>query len=152
MIPHTGSDTGPNEDGRFLQTCQLSPRLAMMVPLTERHMELVPLHSIPNGQIIRIFCRSMDSLSLAMNNNNQPTIVSVRYRTANLYKGERMLHLLDQQYRTADTPDRGTCPNDIMVYHDQDGSVVTNKNQSVIIIPNRVDQAVSSIDKKRRET
>ena len=82
MIPHIGSDTGPNEDDRFLRTCYLSPRLAMMVPSTERNMELVPLHSIPNGQIIRIFCRSMDSLSLAMNNNNQPTIVSVRYRTA----------------------------------------------------------------------
>ena len=63
MIPHTGSDTGPNEDGRFLRTCYLSPRLAMMVPSTERNLELVPLHSIPNGQIIRIFCRSMDSLS-----------------------------------------------------------------------------------------
>jgi len=151
MIPHTGSDTGPNEDGRFLRTCYLSPRLAMMVPSSERNLELVPLNIIPNGQIIRIFCRSMDSLSLAMNNNNQPPIVSIRYRTANLYKGERMLHLLDQQYRTADTPDRGTCPNDIMVYHDQDNSSIINKNQSLVVIPNRGDQSGFTIDKKRRD-
>jgi hypothetical protein len=62
-----------------------------------------------------------------------------------------MLHLLDQQYRTADTPDRGTCPNDIMVYHDQDNSVMIHKNQSVVVIPNRVDQVGSTTDKKRRE-
>jgi hypothetical protein len=86
-----------------------------------------------------------------MNNNNHPAIVSVRYRTANLYRDERMLHLLDQQYRTADTPDRGTCPNDIMVYHDQDGSISINNSQSSVIIPNRANQTGSIADKKRRE-
>jgi hypothetical protein len=90
------------------------PRLAMMVPSADRVMDLVPLQNVPNKQIIRIFCQSVDTLSLATNNNNHPAIFSVRYQTADLYKGERMLHLLDQQYRTADTSDGGTCPNDII--------------------------------------
>jgi hypothetical protein len=60
-----------------------------------------------------------------------------------------MLHLLDQQYRTADTPDRGTCPNVIMVYHDQDGSISINKSQSSVIILNRADQTGFIADKKR---
>jgi hypothetical protein len=38
MIPHTGPESGPNEDGCFLRTCHLSPRLAMMVPSAERNM------------------------------------------------------------------------------------------------------------------
>jgi hypothetical protein len=151
MISHAGSKSGPNEDGRSLRTCHLSPRLAMMVPSAERNMDLIPLHDIPNGQIIRIFCRSMDSLSLAMNSNNHPAKISVRYRTANLYKGERMLHLLDQQYRTADTPDRGTCPNDIMVYRDHERAVQINKAQSSVIVPNRVEQTGAIDEKKRRD-
>ena len=53
MIPHTGAENGPNEDGRSLHTCQLSPRLAMTLPSAERAIDLIPLHDAPNGQIIR---------------------------------------------------------------------------------------------------
>ena len=54
MIPHTGAENGPNEDGRSLHTCQLSPRLAMTLPSAERAIDLIPLHGAPNGQIIRL--------------------------------------------------------------------------------------------------
>jgi hypothetical protein len=86
-----------------------------------------------------------------MNNNNHPAIISVRYKTANLYKGERMLHLQDQQYRTADTPDRETCLNDIVVYRDQDRAVQINKSQSSVIVPNRVDLTETIAEKKGRD-
>ena len=152
MIPYTGVESGPNEDGRFLRTCHLSTRLSIMVPSAERDMDLVPLHEIPNGQIIRIFCRSMDALSLATSNNNKATIISVRYKTAALFKGERMLHLIDQQYRTVDTPDRGLCPNDILVFRDIDKSVQFNKPQSGVVLPNRTEQSGVTSEKKRRDT
>jgi hypothetical protein len=86
-----------------------------------------------------------------MNNNNHPAIISVRYRTANLYKGERMLHLSDQQYHTADTSDRGTCSNDIMVYRDHERAVQINKSQSLVIVPNKTEQTGAKAEKKRRD-
>ena len=113
MIPVLPTDVdGPSEDGRFLRTIQQSATLGMTAMDDSAQCELKQLKHLKVNAVVRIYYRSLAAL-------HKNAVIYVRYMVAALIKdGKRLLKIIDQGNVSADTPDRGLCPIDQLLYVD----------------------------------
>jgi hypothetical protein len=113
MIPVLPTDIDePSEDGRFLRTIQQSATLGMTAMDDSVQCKHKQLKQLKVNTAVRIYYRPLAAL-------HKNAVTCVRYMVAALIKnGKRLLKFIDQGNLSADTPDRGLCPTDQLLYVD----------------------------------